>query len=215
MPGVARCTLLLAATVLAVVEPRQVAVAPERREISTIVQFEQILHDDKAWMLYLTSGSDDRCEEFEKSYQILAESLQRVHIAVIDIDASREAKEIADLMGAIDEGLPNLKLLLHSNAALPMMSGNKPRSVKRIRKELKKNLLQLTKNDDGIFFKSQGKAPSDFLFELNAEPVNDDTICYEVSSSGGSSRACPIYLPGSRAFKKRRTFLQHPGILHP
>jgi hypothetical protein len=161
-----------------------------RRDISTMAEFEAIVDDEIAWVLYVKSN-DEHCGAFEESYQRLVGSLQRIHAAVINVDTSSDGKAIAELLGAVDEGLPNLKLLVHSNAALPVMTGNRPRNVKRIRKEMKRNLLQLRKNKQGFFLKSTGTPPSDFIFDLATSTSDeDDTICYEVDKKWGTSTMC-------------------------
>ena len=70
---------------------------------------ETILDDSSVWIVEFSSKHCGSCKEFAPNWDALTGKMKSVKAAHVSIDDA-DGKAFADLMGASDEGIPNIKL---------------------------------------------------------------------------------------------------------
>jgi thiol-disulfide isomerase/thioredoxin len=113
--------------------------------------------DERVFMVEFYSAMCGSCQEFAPTWAKLEKASKNIVTAKLDIDEP-DVMAIADALGVLEEGLPNIRLFTEANG------GHKGISIlpgivepyKDVLSTVKQHLKHLTKRDDGMFIKSHG-----------------------------------------------------------
>jgi thiol-disulfide isomerase/thioredoxin len=92
------------------------------------------------------------CQEFAPTWAALAAKTKHVATGKINIDKA-EGSDLAEKLGVLDEGLPNIRLFGGSPSGVSIFKGDGEGTVTAILAKIRQNLTRLTKRDDGYFVK--------------------------------------------------------------
>ena len=99
------CSLLL----LLVLAFSASLIAAEQKEW-TLEEFKKnVIEDDRVWLVEFYSGMCGSCKEFAPTWDRIEMSLNDVLKTKVNID-KKGGMEVAQYMGALEEGLPNVRL---------------------------------------------------------------------------------------------------------
>ena len=118
---------------------------------------EEIIADDRVRVVEFYSAMCGSCTEFAPKWAQLERKLGSVVTSKINID-EKDGMDLAQKIGVLDEGLPNIRLFSSSkadvaNKGVSIMPGTEM-SPKEIWGKLKDSVKDLTKRDDGFYLKS-------------------------------------------------------------
>ena len=84
-------------------------IAAEQKEW-TLEEFKKnVIEDDRVWLVEFYSGMCGSCKEFAPTWDRIEMSLNDVLKTKVNID-KKGGMEVAQYMGALEEGLPNVRL---------------------------------------------------------------------------------------------------------
>lgn len=97
-----------------------------------------VVNSDKVWVVKFYSSMCGACQEFQPTWDKLKGSVDSVEFAEINIDKSAGMK-LAESFGALNEGIPNVKVFAKSNAkeAKTIFKGEGSASVQKLVKMIK------------------------------------------------------------------------------
>jgi thioredoxin-like negative regulator of GroEL len=144
-----------------------------------------VLDDSNVWLVEFASAMCGSCKEFAPEWEKLSTQVKRIKCGSVDIDDAG-GKALAEKLGIMDEGIPNLKLVHVRGSDLKAVSvtlvkGDAP-SARQLRKKLKPLIKGLQKDGDGKFLKAEEGSQA-------APPAEEAAVATEEKSAGGSGGA--------------------------
>lgn len=91
------------------------------------------------------------CQEFAPVWDTLTKKLKSIKTGKINID-TKDGLALAQKLGVLDEGIPNIQLYHKKGAAISLMTGDLA-STGYLMQELKMRVKTLLKDDSGLFLK--------------------------------------------------------------
>jgi thiol-disulfide isomerase/thioredoxin len=110
-----------------------------------------VVDSEFAWLVELSSKHCGSCKEFAPQWEALTRAYSGLHFAHVSIDTP-SGRELAKELGALKEGIPNVKLV-HTSAAAPTLihSGE---DAARVSARLDRALAALAKDEAGFYLKA-------------------------------------------------------------
>ena len=157
-----------------------------------------VLSDGNVWLLEFASAHCGSCKEFAPEWAKLAGALKRIKCGSVSID-NADGKALAQKLGVMEEGIPNLKLVHVAGndldaASLTLVAGDAP-SSRQLKKKLKPLLKDLKKGADGKFEKAAaGSAAAKAAAAAHeaAKPKAEEAAAAEPAADAGAAHG-----PGS------------------
>jgi thiol-disulfide isomerase/thioredoxin len=87
--------------------------------ISSLIQ---VLESDNAWVVEFYSDMCGSCQEFAPVWETLTRKLKSIKNGKINIDSS-EGMKLAQKLGVLDEGIPNIQFYSKRGSAISLMRG--------------------------------------------------------------------------------------------
>ena len=82
----------------------------------------EVLEDDKAWVVEFYSPMCGSCQEFTPVWNSLEKKIKSMKTGKINID-NKEGLKIAQKLGVLDEGIPNVQLMTKKGTSVSIMKG--------------------------------------------------------------------------------------------
>mmetsp|Transcript_7771 Transcript_7771/g.13084 ORF Transcript_7771/g.13084 Transcript_7771/m.13084 type:complete len:142 (-) Transcript_7771:155-580(-) len=112
---------------------------------------ELVLKDTRVWAVEFYSPMCGSCTEFAPTWATLESKFKSIESGKINID-SKEGLAVAQRLGVLDEGLPNIRLFDAQQSSSIMAGDAKP--AKELMALLKKKIKGLSRRDDGYYLKA-------------------------------------------------------------
>ena len=109
-----------------------------------------VVDSDEVYMVEFSSKMCGSCKEFAPEWDALSKSLKRIKTRHVYID-DEEGQKIAQELGVLDAGIPNVQLYV-SGQATTLLAGE-VKTSKFLRKKIAPAVKSLKKNDEGVFLK--------------------------------------------------------------
>ena len=114
---------------------------------------EEVLADERVFMVEFYSGMCGSCQEFAPTWAKLEKAAKNVATAKVNID-EEEGMKFAQKVGVLDEGLPNIRLFTSTAGNGISVLPGMPEPYKKIMAKVKVHLSSVGKRDDGVYIKS-------------------------------------------------------------
>jgi thioredoxin-like negative regulator of GroEL len=88
------------------------------------LQFQtQVLEDETAWVVEFYSPMCGSCKEFTPVWNSLEKKIKSMKTGKINID-NKDGLKIAEKLGVLEEGIPNVQLLAKKGSSISIMKGH-------------------------------------------------------------------------------------------
>lgn len=83
---------------------------------------QEVIEDDAAWVIEFYSPMCGSCKEFTPIWNSLTKKIKSIKTGKINID-NKDGLKIAEKLGVLDEGIPNVQLMAQKGSSVSIMKG--------------------------------------------------------------------------------------------